>query len=405
MSARHHTGRQRPHTRIARGRDEDGVALILVLMLIILLGAIVFEYAYETQVEASLAANNRLDHEAYIAAKSAVAAGAGTLVADLVDPNVDIDMAQGTVTADQYDSLVDVWAEGVPYQQINDAIMQCNISDEAGKINLNALIDYSNSDPDGQPPPAGSGPQTAPPNAETLRQALILLFAACEVDDPESLVDAIMDWVDEDDDPGPNGAESDFYMSLDPPYVCKNGPMDSIEELLLIPGMTPELYFDLNRDPAERETLAEDEVWLSLPDLLTVNGDPKGRINVNTAQILVLEAVLDAWGQGGGDLAQQIWERQLEVGGGYQEQQELDKLFQGPNPSGQQGGEPPPQTMFTIKSDVFRIHGNGRCDDVMVRIEAFVARADFDRIAGQPPINQNGDSMALLRFTDWRVIR
>ena len=102
--------------------------------------------------------------------------------------------------------------------------------------------------------------------------------------------------------------------------------MNSIEELLLIVGVTPELYFDLNRDPAERETLAEDEVWLSLPDVLTVNGDPKGRLNVNTAQRLVLEVVARAWNQSDTGLFDRLWNKQLE--GGYLDEEELKKSVQ-----------------------------------------------------------------------------
>ena len=353
-----------------------------------------FEFAYETQVEASLAANSRLDHEAYIAAKSAVASGAGMLVADLLtNSSPDVDVSQGTVTGKQYDGLDEEWPRGVPYQQINDSLMQCNISDEVGKISLYAVAEYLRSDRDNQPNENGA----------VLIEALNWLFEE-ELQAEENPLDAILDWLDDDDNARDNGAESDFYESLDPPYVCKNGPMDSIEELLLIPGITPELYFDLNRDPAERESLEEGQVWLSLPDLLTVNGDPQGRINVNTAQFEVLQAVVGAWGQGGDGLADRLWERQFENPCRTENDLEVE-LSLGTNTANGPGEGPPPQTMFTIKSDVFRIHGNGRCDDVLVRIEAFVARADYERILNQPPVSSTGDPFELLRFIDWRVIR
>ncbi len=75
----------------------------------------------------------------------------------------------------------------------------------------------------------------------------------------EDIADAILDWIDEDDEPREFGAESDYYMSLDPPYAAKNGPLDTVEELLLVRGVTPELLFgaDANRngtlDPSEME--------------------------------------------------------------------------------------------------------------------------------------------------------
>jgi len=73
----------------------------------------------------------------------------------------------------------------------------------------------------------------------------------------EMIADAIMDWIDPDDEPREFGAEVDSYSGLDPPYAPKNGPLETIEELLLVQGVTPWLLFgvDANRngyvDPGE----------------------------------------------------------------------------------------------------------------------------------------------------------
>ena len=73
----------------------------------------------------------------------------------------------------------------------------------------------------------------------------------------EDVADSIMDWIDEDDETREYGAEYDYYQSLDPPYSPKNGPLDTVEELLLIRGVVPQLLFgqDANRngmvDPTE----------------------------------------------------------------------------------------------------------------------------------------------------------
>jgi type II secretory pathway component PulK len=78
----------------------------------------------------------------------------------------------------------------------------------------------------------------------------------------EETADAILDWLDEDDEPRQFGAELEYYSSLDPPYAPKNGPLDTIEELLLVRGVTPELLYggDANRngviDPEESELLS-----------------------------------------------------------------------------------------------------------------------------------------------------
>ncbi len=88
------------------------------------------------------------------------------------------------------------------------------------------------------------------------------------------IADAILDWLDADDESRPYGAETDYYRSLPQPYAAKNGPLDSVEELLLVRGVTPTLLFgrDHNHnnfvDPLEMQT-ADDNIpslrgWSSL---------------------------------------------------------------------------------------------------------------------------------------------
>lgn len=66
----------------------------------------------------------------------------------------------------------------------------------------------------------------------------------------EETADCILDFIDEDDEPRDFGVESEYYESLASPYSAKNGPLDSVEELLLVKGVTPFLMFgaDANRN-------------------------------------------------------------------------------------------------------------------------------------------------------------
>lgn len=66
----------------------------------------------------------------------------------------------------------------------------------------------------------------------------------------EDVADAILDWIDEDDVPRDFGVESEYYTTLDPPYAPRNGPLITVEELLLVRGVTPQLLFgkDQNRN-------------------------------------------------------------------------------------------------------------------------------------------------------------
>jgi len=86
----------------------------------------------------------------------------------------------------------------------------------------------------------------------------------------EDIADSIIDWRDEDDEPGDNGAESPYYESLSPRYTCKNAPFDVLVELLLIKEMTQEIFEKVE-------------------DYLTVYGN--GKVNLNTADVLVLQSL------------------------------------------------------------------------------------------------------------------
>lgn len=124
----------------------------------------------------------------------------------------------------------------------------------------------------------------------------------------EEIADAILDWLDKDDEPREFGAEVDYYSRLQPPYAPKNGPLDTVEELLLVRGVTPELLFglDANRngivDPHElsaqglapnaTQTLDQPELQRGWAPYLTlysaeknVNSQGLPRVNVNQSNM------------------------------------------------------------------------------------------------------------------------
>jgi type II secretory pathway component PulK len=94
-------------------------------------------------------------------------------------------------------------------------------SDEQGRINLNAL----NFD-----------------NYSILKYLIVGL--GYDEETAEGIACATLDWRDENDEVfhGPYGAEDDYYLSLENSYSCKNAPFDSIHELLLVKGMTKEIF-------------------------------------------------------------------------------------------------------------------------------------------------------------------
>ena len=98
----------------------------------------------------------------------------------------------------------------------------------------------------------------------------------------EDVADAILDWLDEDEEPRPLGAEfDDFYLHLPNPYKPANGPIESIEQLLLVRGVTPQLLFgyDENRngvlDAAESTRMSSGMPAGSAPGSLpSLSSDP-----------------------------------------------------------------------------------------------------------------------------------
>lgn len=361
---------QNDHRVSPRIREDDGIALILALLFVVLMAAIVVDFSYEMQVDASLVESHRGDFEAYLAAKSAVATGMGVLAGDLF-----FAIDEGATSGDDvYDSLDEPWAESVPVSSLNDSVTQVAIDDEYGKLNLNALVylhDVSDEEGIYQP----------------LASVLDALFDSRDVD--EIPLDAILDWLDSDDDERPNGAENGYYMGLETPYACKNGPMDSIDELLLIPGITPEVFFG---DPDAEE--------VPLTELLTVHGHPEGKINVNTAEYALLLAlfVADERAPDPEAKVEAVMEK-LENEGPYMSLEELRRDDLVPSPPVAQAGQPPPAQQPLVilldwKSSVFRILGDGQSGQSKVRIEAYVWRDTEDSGAEQ-----------MLRIVDWRVIR
>jgi len=406
----------------ARRQGREGVALLVALLFIVLLTVLVVEFCYEASVDASLVESGETDADAYIAARSAVASALALLAADVRDTTTTGGTSQSNSA--QFDSEQDVWftrrEDSLPaHQEINDSVMMWNVDDEYGKLNLSALIVKQNDD-------AASENEFL---IEALRQFLLARGQALGIEgDP---TDAILDWID-----GPNngddneetrteGAESDYYESLEVPYACKNGPMDSIEELLLVKGMTPDMYFG---DPEIKDS--DGTPMRPVSEYLTVRGNRRGRVNINTAPREVLAAVAEAATKVGGQAVdagaiitartsqpfqdeKSITDQNMMITDAPRQQASGDAGGGGDNGSPPRGigrgstGTPTAagtgRSMFVVASRVFRIQGDGFSGDTQVRIEAFVRRNAQVQNTGQTTATTTQNQ--LFEILDWRVIR
>lgn len=104
----------------------------------------------------------------------------------------------------------------------------------------------------------------------------------------------ICDWIDEDDDTNPSGAESDYYQRLDTPYGCKNKPVTKLRELCYIKNIDFDMYRGQyasldNRTLSPRKNQSNSNLALTLTDIFTVYGD--GKVNINTASSTIFSAL------------------------------------------------------------------------------------------------------------------
>lgn len=399
------------HNRAGTADPQAGVALLLAVVFIALLSAMVFAFLYEMEVDAVFVQNQGADFQARVAANSAVVNGMMVLAEHYAS------MLESGMPP--VDSEVDgsQWHLGAAFEPLNEATMRSSIADEFGKINLNALLIYENGQPTRNDPLINS-----------LREFFLL-----RDDSGYDPVDAIIDWLDYNDGDAeePEGAESEFYQGLENPYSCKNGPMTSIEELLLIRGITPELYFG---DPEqEQEPLSE---------YLTVHGDWRGRVNVNTARVEVIAAILGGHNNNP-DLgaAEQIYEEahMAPIDNAGQLRQFVPEQPVGdttspeifntaetrqPRNAGRNMDElrrlqqrqqrESIENMFRFNSNIFRIYGDGTAEDTQVRVEAYVFRQPYDPRDMEEEMSRLGTleqqdfvdmPRQLFRILDWKIVQ
>src|SRR5207245_9322357 len=107
----------------------------------------------------------------------------------------------------------------------------------------------------------------------------------------DTVVDSILDWRDHDSLRRAHGAESAYYLKRRVPYRAKNAFFDSPEELLLVRGVTPELYYGSEGVPGLRDVFS------------VYNRSPK--ISIDTAPAAVFQALLGLDAAAAADLVAQ----------------------------------------------------------------------------------------------------
>jgi hypothetical protein len=149
-----------------------------------------------------------------------------------------------------------------------------------------------------------------PLNAQAVDEILlrkIMVNLGYKEDVASIVADSIMDWRDEDDLHRADGAEDDYYEDLEPPHPCKDAPFDTLEELMLVRGVTRAMYYGMHGTPGLRDifTVAHDRSRLSLRTVSpavewALCGDPEERgkdehfsTRTSDQQVLDVQACLE----------------------------------------------------------------------------------------------------------------
>ncbi|HUB86763.1 MAG TPA: hypothetical protein VMB22_02650 [Verrucomicrobiae bacterium] len=257
--------------------SRSGIALVVVMVAIFVLSFMAFVFCYSMKVETKLAVNGNADEQLLWLGRSGVEKARWIL-------------AQETGIAGQpYTALNQFWNTGVPGPAETNSVLagetldNCKLGDGSFSLKFIDLDRYANIN-------------TA--NTPELQQALTLM--GVDADSISVVSDSILDWVQPGDAPRIAGAKSDYYQSLDPPYYCKDAPMDDLSELLLVKGVTPAMYYggtDSNAPPSPFHHQLGFAVGpgqspdypFGLKDLFTALSS--GRININTANTNVLQLI------------------------------------------------------------------------------------------------------------------
>jgi general secretion pathway protein K len=229
------------NTKAVNAREE-GTVLLLVILILTLISVLVLSWAQEWRTELKLASNFGEAHKCQRLAEAGIYYALGKLVTAKT-----AEMGGINAIPPQGDSGPLWQGDQQPHVlELPDGIAEVRIGDEGGKISLNLA-------------------------SEPL---LYNFFTVLGLPEPQVriMVDSIQDWRAQGTYPRLYGAKSAYYLSLDPPYVAKNGRFETVEELAWVRGFEASpLIPHLSR-------------WL------TVRPTESG-INLNTAPLEVLLAV------------------------------------------------------------------------------------------------------------------
>lgn len=336
--------------------NQKGIALLLALTVITVLVALTFALHQKMNAAFETSVAGRRQTELTRMASSGIQLAMAMLVKDKHES--------------QIDSVQEDWAnpekiaEAMADIVFDEGGVTVAISDERSRIQVNALVSLP-------------GHEFNPQQFQLWDRLLGLMvdqFEPLQDLDYMILINSLKDWIDFGDDDaitGLSGAESSYYNDLDPPYECRNAPLDHLGDLARVKGFPPEIFSGA-------------EGIFQLSDHLTVYGMAPsgsesytfdGKININTVGAVVLAAILPEEYES--YYAQEIVDYRIET---------ADETFVNDLTSAAWYRDVPGledlelnENLITNASDLFRITSRATLDEEELVIETVVQRETAEK--------------------------
>ncbi|MHC4103487.1 MAG: type II secretion system minor pseudopilin GspK [Planctomycetota bacterium] len=232
-------------------KEHSGFVLVVVLVMVIMLGILLFGFNHKSRAGLLAVDDLRKSQQAFNCAR----AGLNIAIAAIRD-------TEDIQTNNKLRNLL----SGEGTVRLDEGSCTITVAEESGKLNINLLQDD---------------------NGRTNRTKIDQLLRLIDLLNRENygdfqisyeLVPSIIDWIDSDDEVTflpfikheNSGAESEYYSNLTPPYRCRNNLFEMTEQLLLVKGVTQ-------------------QVFDCLQSFITVRGD--GVININWASKHVIQSL------------------------------------------------------------------------------------------------------------------